>query len=87
MLLDSHAGGRQGAGDGADTHIGGCHQDWEDDGYSKFGFVGLLSSSTHPMCPGGVSHENNISCLLVVGVLSDPHEAKESPQYPDSSDD
>ena len=34
-----------------------------------------------------LSHEDNISCLLVVGVLSDLHEAKESPQYPDSSDD
>ena len=43
MLLDSHAGGGEGAGDGEDIKPGDGHQDWGEEGYdSKYGFVWLL---------------------------------------------
>ena len=62
MLLDSHAGGEQGAGtegeqgvgrSGNGTHPGDGHKDMVGDGCSKYGFVGLLSSSKHFSCSSG----------------------------------
>ena len=43
MLLDSHAGGGEGAGDGVDNEPGNGHQDCGEDANSKCGLVWLLS--------------------------------------------
>ena len=84
MLQDSHAGGGQGAGSGVDTHPGNLHEDWGDEGCSKFELVRLPSSSTRPLCPSGVPNELPQSSLLEVGLLSNTHEPL---KYPDSSVD
>ena len=84
-LLDSHAGGGQEAGSGVDTHPGEVHQDWGDEGCSKFEFVSLLSSSTRLLCPSDVPNELAQSSLP--GLLSNLHEPKEPSQFPDSSVD
>ena len=70
MLLESHAGGEQGAGTegeqgvdrrGDGTHPGDGHKDMGSDGCSKYGFVRLLSSSKHLPCSSDFLNEIKVS--------------------------